>query len=141
MRSRQEVEAENHFPQEKDVPSGNAKQVHRIISNLIITSSTRMKEDIYHDYLDKDLSGDSVPQDDDIEGEKKEEAAKDEATSHQSGKAKADKSEEDRIVNGYQSGGEQYNHACHSCLSFKIIYRLKIYCHNLIVYSLFAYEY
>ena len=59
MRSRQEVEAENHFPQEKDVPSGNAKQVHRIISNLIITSSTRMKEDIYHDYLDKDLSGDS----------------------------------------------------------------------------------
>ena len=106
MRSRQEVEAENHFPQEKDVPSGNAKQVHRIISNLIITSSTRMKEDIYHDYLDKDLSGDSVPQDDDIEGEKKEDAAKDEATSHQSGKAKADKSEEDRIVNGYQSGNK-----------------------------------
>ena len=129
MRSRQEVEAENHFPQEKDVPSGNAKQVHRIISNLIITSSTRMKEDIYHDYLDKDLSGDSVPQDDDIEGEKKEEAAKSEATSHQSGKAKADKSEEDRIVNGYQSGEVKYDHAS-QCLA-KIIYCF-IYCHDLI---------
>ena len=130
MRSRQEVEAENHFPQEKDVPSGNAKQVHRIISNLIITSSTRMKEDIYHDYLDKDLSGDSVPQDDDIEGEKKEEAAKNEATSHQSGKAKADNSEEDRIVNGYQSGEVKYDHAS-KCLAFKIIYCF-IYCHDLI---------
>ena len=129
MRSRQEVEAENHFPQEKDVPSGNAKQVHRIISNLIITSSTRMKEDIYHDYLDKDLSGDSVPQEDDIEGEKKEEAAKNEATSHQSGKAKADKSEEDRIVNGYQSGEVKYDHAS-QCLA-KIIYCF-IYCHDLI---------
>ena len=130
MRSRQEVEAENHFPQEKDVPSGNAKQVHRIISNLIITSSTRMKEDIYHDYLDKDLSGDSVPQDDDIEGEKKEEAAKSEATSHQSGKAKAENSEEDRIVNGYQSGEVKYDHAS-KCLAFKIIYCF-IYCHDLI---------
>ena len=130
MRSRQEVEAENHFPQEKDVPSGNAKQVHRIISNLIITSSTRMKEDIYHDYLDKDLSGDSVPQDDDIEGEKKEEAAKSEATSHQSGKAKAENSEEDRIVNGYQSGEVKYDHAS-KCLAFKLIYCF-IYCYDLI---------
>ena len=100
-----------------------------------------MKEDIYHDYLDKDLSGDSVRQDDGIEGERKEEAAKNEASSHQNENEKEDKSEEDRIVNGYQSGGEHYNHACHSCFSFKIIYRLKIYCHNLIVYSLFTYEY
>ena len=107
MRSGQEVEDQNHFPEEKDVPSGNAEQVHRIIANLIITSSTRMKEDIYQDYLDKDLSGDSVPQYDDIEGEKKEEAAKKEATSHQSGNDKEDKSEEDRIVNGYQSGEGQ----------------------------------
>ena len=126
----QEVEDQNHFREEKDVPSGNAKQVHRIISNLIITSSTRMKEDIYHDYLDKDLSGDSVPQDDDIEGEKKEEAAKNEATSHQSGKAKADKSEEDRIVNGYQSGEVKYDHAS-KCLAFKLIYCF-IYCYDLI---------
>ena len=110
MRSGQEVEDQNYFAEEKDVPSGNAKQVHRIIVNLIITSSTRMKEDIYHDYLDKDLSGDSVRQDDGIEGERKEEAAKNEASSHQNENEKEDKSEEDRIVNGYQSGREQCNH-------------------------------
>ena len=130
MRSGQEVEDQNHFPEEKDVPSGNAKQVHRITANLIITSSTRMKEDIYHDYLDKDLSGDSVPQDDDIQGEKKEEAAKNEATSHQNENDKADNSEEDRIVNGYQSGEVKYDHAS-KCLAFKRIYCF-IYCHDLI---------
>ena len=130
MRSGQEVEDQNHFPEEKDVPSGNAKQVQRITANLIITSSTRMKEDIYQDYLDKDLSADSVRQDNGIEGEKKEEAAKNEATSHQSGNDKADKSEEDRIVNGYQSGEVKYDHAS-KCLAFKIIYCF-IYCHDLI---------
>ena len=41
MRSGQEVEDQNHFPEEKDVPSGNAKQVHRIIENLIIIFSTK----------------------------------------------------------------------------------------------------
>ena len=125
----EKVEDQNHFPEEKDIPSGNAKQVHRITANLIITSSTRMKEDIYHDYLDKDLSGDSVGQDDDIKGEKKEEAAKNEATSHQNENDKADKSEEDRIVNGYQSGEVKYDHAT-QCLA-KIIYCF-IYCHDLI---------
>ena len=107
MWSGEKVEDQNHFTEEKDIPSGNAKQVHRIIANLIITSSTRMKEDIYQDYLDKDLSADSVRQDNGIEGEKKVEAAKKEATSHQSGNDKEDKSEEDRIVNGYQSGEGQ----------------------------------